>query len=219
MTYRPQAFVSVLFLSLALTLSVVACAETLPGAKASGQPLAPAEPPEGLAFATFAGGCFWCMEPPFDKLDGVLETISGYTGGPEKNPSYQQVSMGSTGHAEALRVTYDPAKVTYEKLIDVFWQNIDPTVEDRQFCDRGKQYRTAVYFHGDSQKQLAESSRSEIAVSGILPGPIVTEIEPAGDFYPAEEYHQNFYLKQSAHYKRYRHGCGRDQRLEELWGG
>jgi peptide-methionine (S)-S-oxide reductase len=126
--------------------------------------------------------------------------------------------MGATGHAEAVRVIYDPAKVSYEELIDVFWRNIDPTVKDRQFCDWGRQYRTAVYFHDESQKQIAESTRDTIGASGRLPGPIVTEIVAAGDFYPAEDYHQDFYRKRPGHYQRYRHGCGRDQRLEELWG-
>jgi len=208
---------TVLF-GLSLTMSLAACAQTLPGANASGQPLAPVEPPEGLAFATFAGGCFWCMEPPFDKLDGVKETISGYTGGPEENPTYEQVSRGETGHAEAVRVVFDPDKVSYETLIDVFWHNIDPTVSERQFCDWGRQYRTAIYPHDDGQRQIAESTRAAIGASGRLSEPIVTEIAAAGNFYPAEDYHQDFYKKRPGHYKRYRHGCGRDQRLEELWG-
>lgn len=175
-------------------------------------------PPEGLAQATFAGGCFWCMEPPFDKLDGVVSTTSGYTGGPEKNPTYEQVSYGRTGHAEAVRVLYDPEKITYRELLDVFWRNIDPMTADRQFCDGGKQYRTGIYFHDEEQQRLAEQTKREIEQSGILERPIVTEIVAAGEFWPAEEYHQDFYVKNPAHYKRYRTGCGRDRVLEEIWG-
>jgi peptide-methionine (S)-S-oxide reductase len=218
MTKKSRSYVGTFFHVILLGIVVIACSGSAPGAEATGQPLAPADPPEGLAFATFAGGCFWCMEPPFDKLYGVKETISGYTGGPEKNPSYDQVSMGATGHAEVVRVVYDPAKVSYETLIDVFWRNIDPTVKDRQFCDWGRQYRTAIYYHDDAQKQIAESTLAEIGASGQLPGPIVTEIVAAGDFYPAEDYHQNFYKKNPVRYKTYRVGCGRDRRLEELWG-
>jgi len=176
------------------------------------------EVPEGMAVATFAGGCFWCMEPPYDKLDGVRSTTSGYTGGKEARPTYKQVSYGRTTHAEAVRVVYDPEVVSYEELLQVFWHNIDPTQSDGQFCDRGRQYRTAVYAHDAEQRRLAETSKQEIADSAGLPGPIVTEIEEAGPFYPAEEYHQDFYEKSPGHYKSYRLGCRRDARLEELWG-
>lgn len=175
------------------------------------------EIPEGMEVATFAGGCFWCMEPPFDKIDGVQSTTSGYTGGEEVRPTYEQVSYGRTSHAEAVRIVYDPAKVTYEELLQIFWHNIDPTVKDRQFCDGGKQYRTAIYAHDAEQRRLAEESRQEIAESGVLPSPIVTELEDAGPFYPAEKYHQDFYKKSPVRYKSYRLGCGRDARLEELW--
>ncbi|HYH46693.1 MAG TPA: peptide-methionine (S)-S-oxide reductase MsrA [Thermoanaerobaculia bacterium] len=171
-----------------------------------------------LAKATFAGGCFWCMEPPFDKIDGVVSTTSGYAGGPEKNPTYEQVSAGETGHAEVVQVVYDPAKVSYEKLLQVFWHNVDPTTPERQFCDRGKQYRTAIYYHDPEQKRLADASKRTIAASAKLPGPIVTEIAPLTAFYPAEEYHQDFYVKSPVRYKTYRAGCGRDRRLEDLWG-
>ena len=168
--------------------------------------------------ATFAGGCFWCMVPPFKNLPGVLSVTSGYTGGHVPNPSYEQVSSGDTGHAESVQVVYDPAKVDYPKLLDVFWHNIDPTTPARQFCDSGDQYRTAVFYHGDTQKQQAIASRDALAKSGVLKGPIVTQIVAATPFYPAEEYHQDFYLKSELHYQIYRHGCGRDQRLKELYG-
>jgi peptide-methionine (S)-S-oxide reductase len=171
-----------------------------------------------LAKATFAGGCFWCMEPPYDTLAGVVSTTSGYAGGTEKNPTYQQVSAGSTGHAEVVQVLYDPSKVSYSKLLEVFWQNIDPTVKDKQFCDWGKQYRTAIFYHDENQKKLAEESKAAIQKSGRLKDPIVTEIVPLKQFYPAEDYHQDFYKKNPVHYKTYRLGCRRDARLEELWG-
>jgi len=172
---------------------------------------------ENLEFATFAGGCIWCMEPPFDKIDGVTATISGYIGGHKDNPTYKEVSNGSTGHTEAVQVYYDPEKVTYEQLLEVFWHNIDPTVEDRQFCDWGTQYRTGIFYNDDQQKRLAEASKKEVVDSGRFKQ-VVTEITAADTYYPAEEYHQDFYKKNSAHYKRYRRGCGRDQRLEDLWG-
>ena len=170
------------------------------------------------ARATFAGGCFWCMEPPFDELDGVLSTTSGYIGGPEKNPTYKEVAYGRTGHAEAVEIAYDPEKITYAELLEVFWRNIDPTTADRQFCDRGRQYRTAIFFHDEEQRELAEASRDRIAASGILDAPIVTEIEAASEFWRAEEYHQDYYLKNPGPYKRYRTGCGRDRTLERIWG-
>lgn len=177
-----------------------------------------AAPPERLAVATFAGGCFWCMEPPFDAVDGVVATVSGYTGGRTADPTYDQVTSGRTGHAEALRITYDPTRVDYADLLDVYWRNVDPTVADRQFCDRGNQYRPAIFFHDDEQRRLAEQSRTAIEESGRLPGPIVVEITKASEFYPAEEYHQDYYEKNPVRYKYYRWSCGRDQRLEELWG-
>ncbi|WP_116475204.1 peptide-methionine (S)-S-oxide reductase MsrA [Zobellella maritima] len=168
--------------------------------------------------AIFAGGCFWCMEPPFDKLDGVLSTTSGYTGGHKLNPSYRQVSAGETGHAEAVRVVYDPSTISYRELLRVFWRNIDPVTANRQFCDQGSQYRSAIYYRSLAQRQLAEQSRQALIDAGQLPGPIVTEIEAASTFYPAEEYHQDYYLKNPLRYKFYRYQCGRDQRLKELWG-
>jgi peptide-methionine (S)-S-oxide reductase len=158
------------------------------------------------------------MEPAFDAVKGVLGTVSGYTGGDQLNPTYEEVSGGGTGHTEAVEVLYDAEKVTYEELLEVFWRNIDPTTPDRQFCDVGSQYRSAIFYHDEKQKGLAEASRDRLEESGSLPGPVVTEILPAEDFYPAEEYHQDYYLKNPESYKRYRRGCGRDRRLEELWG-
>ena len=170
------------------------------------------------AKATFAGGCFWCMEPPYDKLDGVISTTSGYIGGSKANPTYEQVSSGSTGHAEAVQVVYDPKKVSYEKLLDVFWHNIDPTQKDAQFCDHGTQYRTAIFTHDASQKRLAEASKAALDKSKPFKGEIVTQIAEATTFYPAEDYHQDYYVKNPVRYKYYRTGCGRDNRLKDLWG-
>ena len=171
-----------------------------------------------LEKATFAGGCFWCMEPAFDKLEGVKSVVSGYTGGRKPNPTYEEVSTGITGHAESVEITFDPAVISYSKLLDVFWRNIDPTVKDRQFCDVGTQYRSAIFYHGEEQKRLAEASKRAIEQSRRFPGPIYTGIAPATTFYPAEEYHQKYYQKNPIRYKYYRNGCGRDQRLKELWG-
>jgi len=169
--------------------------------------------------ATFAGGCFWCMEPPFEKLDGVFEVVSGYSGGPEENPTYQQVSAGRTGHREVVQVVYDPSRVSYGELLNVFWRQIDPTDSGGQFADRGNQYETAIYYHDDEQKRQAEQSRDELAQSGRFDRPIVTEIVAAGPFYPAEDYHQDYYKKNPTHYKQYRRGSGRESYLEKTWGG
>lgn len=168
--------------------------------------------------ATFAGGCFWCMEAPFDKLDGVISVTSGYTGGITSTPTYEQVSSGSTGHAEAIQITYDPAKITYAKLLDVFWQNIDPTVKNRQFCDIGSQYRSGIFYHDAAQMKIAQQSKSALDKNRPFKEPVVTEIVPASIFYPAEEYHQKYYKKNPLRYKYYRNSCGRDKRLAELWG-
>jgi peptide-methionine (S)-S-oxide reductase len=168
--------------------------------------------------ATFAGGCFWCMEPPFDKLDGVISTTSGYTGGQTKNPSYEEVSSGGTGHAESVQIIFDPTKVSYARLLDVFWHNIDPFTLNGQFCDHGRQYRTAIFYHSEEQKRLAEASKQALEQSGRFTKPIVTEIVPAGEFYKAEEYHQDYYQKNPIRYKFYRYNCGRDQVLESIWG-
>jgi peptide-methionine (S)-S-oxide reductase len=170
------------------------------------------------AKATFAGGCFWCMEPPFDQLPGVISTTSGYTGGQKKNPTYHEVSAGGTGHAEVVQVVYDPKQVSYKKLLDVFWHNIDPTQKDGQFCDHGSQYRTAIFYHDEEQKQLAEAAKAKLQQHKPFQGEIVTEIVPAEEFYAAEEYHQDYATKNPIRYKFYRTGCGRDQRLKQLWG-
>lgn len=179
--------------------------------------LAPAQA-QTRAVAIFAGGCFWCMEPPFDKLDGVLATTSGYIGGTKADPTYEQVTSGRTGHYEALQVEYDPARVSYQQLLDVFWRNIDPLDASGQFCDKGPQYRSGIFALDDSQRAAAEASKAALEKSGKLPGRIVTEILPAAKFYPAEAYHQDYYRKNSASYTYYRWSCGRDRRLEKLWG-
>ena len=197
------------------TLLIFLAAAVLSGYALTGYTQAPKP---ATAKATFAGGCFWCMEPPFDKLPGVISTTSGYTGGQKPNPTYEEVSSGRTGHAEAVQVVYDPKKVSYEQLLDVFWHNIDPTVKNQQFCDVGSQYRTGIFYHDDEQKRLAEASKAALEKSKPFKAPIVTEITRAGEFYPAEEYHQDFYLKNPVRYKFYRNGCGRDARLEQLWG-
>lgn len=168
------------------------------------------------AVATFAGGCFWCTEADFDKVDGVISTTSGYIGGRVANPSYEQVSAGGTGHAEAVKIVYDPRKVSYEKLLDVYWHSIDPLVKNRQFCDIGEQYRTAIFVHGGEQRKLAEASKDKVAAQ--LKQPIQTQIVDAGPFYKAEDYHQDFHLKNATKYKFYRWNCGRDQRLQQIWG-
>lgn len=171
-----------------------------------------------LKKATFAGGCFWCMEHPFDEIPGVVSVTSGYTGGEKTNPTYEEVSAGGTGHAESVQVIYDPSKVSYEKLLDVFWHNIDPTTKDRQFCDSGHQYRSAIFYHDEEQHTLALRSKELLEKNKPFQGPIVTEIVKATEFYPAEEYHQHYYKKNPIRYKFYRTTCGRDQRLRELWG-
>ena len=169
--------------------------------------------------AIFAGGCFWCMEPPFDEIDGVLGTTSGYAGGATENPSYKEVCSGTTGHTEVVKIDFDPDKVTYEKLLQTFWRNIDPTQENRQFADVGTQYRTAIFCFDDQQLEQAEASKKKLDESGVLPGPVVTEITMAQKFWPAEEYHQKFYKTNPTHYYGYRNACGRDRRLKELWDG
>lgn len=171
-----------------------------------------------LQKATFAGGCFWCMEAPFDKLEGVVSVTAGYTGGSVKKPTYEQVSAGSTGHTEAVQIVYDPARISYSRLLDVFWHNIDPTVKDRQFCDKGNQYRSGIFYHNSEQQQSALQSKTALEKSKPFKEPIVTEMVPATEFYPAEEYHQHYYKKNPLRYKYYRNGCGRDKRLKELWG-
>lgn len=170
------------------------------------------------AKAYFAGGCFWCMEEAFEKVNGVIDTVSGYMGGTVKNPTYEQVSAGQTGHAESVEVRYDPSKVTYTQLVEAFWQNIDPVTPDAQFCDHGNQYRAAIFYQGEDEKRLAEESKRAIEQSKRFSTPIVTQVVPASEFYPAEEYHQDFYKKNPVRYKFYKFTCGRAQRLESLWG-
>ncbi|MFV0421396.1 peptide-methionine (S)-S-oxide reductase MsrA [Oleidesulfovibrio sp.] len=203
------------------TLSVITAAFALQLCIASlavaGQAL-PESPPPGLAYATFAGGCFWCMESPYDKTEGVVETIAGYTGGHVNSPTYKQVSAGSTGHYEALRVVYDPQKVSYRKLVDIFWRNVDPYDSSGQFCDKGEQYRAAIFWHTPSQKADAEASIKDLLYTKRLTQKPATELLEAQTFWPAEEYHQDYYTKNPLRYKFYRYNCGRDARLKEVWG-
>lgn len=168
--------------------------------------------------ATFAGGCFWCMEPPFDELEGVLSTISGYSGGHVPNPGYRAVSAGGTGHAEVVQITYDPAIISYKELLSVFWRNIDPVTPNRQFCDGGRQYRSGIFYHDDRQREWAEASLEELKGDKPFSGTIVTEIAPLKNFFAAEDYHQNYYQRNPLRYEFYRYRCGRDERLKELWG-
>jgi peptide-methionine (S)-S-oxide reductase len=172
----------------------------------------------GAATALFAGGCFWCIEADFEKLPGVIEAESGYTAGRTANPTYEQVSAGGTGHTEAIRVSYDPAKVTYQQLVEYFWRHIDPTVKDRQFCDVGSQYRSGIYWQNEAERKIVEASRDALLKSGKLKQ-IQTELAAASVFYPAEEYHQDYYKKNPIRYAYYRSGCGRDARVKEIWGG
>ena len=167
--------------------------------------------------ATFAGGCFWCMESEFQELPGVLSVVSGFTGGRKQNPTYEEVSAGGTGHTESIMITYEPAKISYARLLDVFWRNIDPTDKGGQFCDRGSQYRSGIFVHSPEQKKLAEDSKQRLIASQKLPA-VYTPIDPATRFWPAEDYHQDYYSRNPIRYNYYRYGCGRDRRLEELWG-
>ncbi len=203
---------------LALLLAALAGALGLSLAAAD-EPTKRAEAPgPGLAVATFAAGCFWCVEPPYDKTEGVVSTTSGYTGGKVAGATYRQVGMGGTGHTEAVRVVYDPAKVGYDKLLEIYWKNVDPLDAKGQFCDKGEPYRPAIFVHDEEQRRLAEASKAALAASGRFKKPIAVAIEPAADFWIAEDYHQDYYLKNPAKYAYYRWGCGRDARLEELWG-
>jgi methionine-S-sulfoxide reductase len=184
---------------------------------AAGIAAAAAQTPS-TAVATFAGGCFWCVEEAFEKVPGVISAVSGYTGGTVPNPTYRQVTYEETGHAEAVRVTYDPGKVSYEQLVDWFWRNIDPTQAGGQFCDFGSSYRTAIFVHDAAQRKVAEATRQALQASGRFQQPIVTEINPAGPFYQAEDYHQAYYRKNPNRYRFYKFYCGRVQRLEQIWG-
>ena len=168
--------------------------------------------------ATFGGGCFWCMEPPYDKLDGVISTTSGYMGGDIENPTYRQVTSGRTGHVEVVQVEYDPDLVGYEELLDTYWVNVDPLTDNRQFCDAGESYRPVIFVHGERQRELADASKQAVIDSGRFDAPVIVPVEDAKAFWPAEDYHQNYYQKNSVRYNYYRWSCGRDNRLEELWG-
>jgi peptide-methionine (S)-S-oxide reductase len=207
---RREVFMPRLLLSLILAAAFAAssvAAEMAPLPK----------PSAGQAVATFAGGCFWCVESDFDKVPGVISTTSGYAGGHVDNPTYYQVSAGGTGYAESVQVIYDPKKVSYQQLLTYFWHHIDPTVKDRQFCDIGHQYRTAIFVHDEEQRKLAEASKKKVEAE--LKVPIYTEIDKAGRFYPAEVYHQDYYKKNSVRYEFYRWNCGRDQRVKQIWDG
>ena len=211
---KQRAFPGFAITLLTVTLACGGAAE-MPAQQTSGG--APAKA-QGLQVATFGGGCFWCMEPPFDKLNGVVSTTSGYIGGSVSNPTYEQVSAGGTGHAEVVQVAYDPSKISYTKLLEVFWRNIDPLTPNRQFCDAGSQYRSAIFYHGDDQRRAAEASKRALEQSGRFKRPIVTQIVAASTFYAAEKYHQDYYLKNPVRYRFYRGRCGRDDRLKEVWG-
>ena len=203
-----------------IALSALAAAAAGALLIAAGAPEAPvgAPSPAERAVAIFAGGCFWCMQPPFDALPGVLATTAGYTGGSVAHPSYEQVSEGGTGHRESVQVEYDPKRVSYAELLDVFWHNVDPTDAGGQFCDRGQQYTTAIFTTTEEQRTEAMEAKENLDASHRLPHPVVTQILPAGPFYPAEDYHQSYYRKNPLRYKVYRAGCGRDHVLEQLWG-
>jgi len=177
-----------------------------------------AQKKEGLEKATFAGGCFWCVESAFEELPGVVEVISGYTGGFKENPAYEEVSAGETGHLEAVQISFDPAKITYPELLDVFWMQIDPTDAGGQFVDRGQQYKTAIFYHSDEQRMMAEKSKAQLAASGRYGKPLATAIIKASTFYRAEEYHQDYYEKEPLHYKQYRSNSGRDEYRKKTWG-
>jgi len=187
-------------------------------AAATGGPATKAPGTDNMEHATFAGGCFWCMEPPFTNLPGVVQVLPGYTGGKQGNPTYEEVSAGGTGHAESVDVTFDPRQITYDKLLDIFWHQVDPTTPDAQFCDHGNQYRTAIFYHGEDQRRLAETSKQAQEKSGRFKAKIVTEITAATTFYPAEEYHRQYFKKNPIRYKYYRSSCGRDQYLDGIWG-
>ncbi len=198
--------------------ALVALGAAAGGAFSQGQATPAATPmAAGTAKATFAGGCFWCVEADFDKVSGVLSTTSGYIGGTVANPTYEQVSSKQTGHAEAVEIVFDPSKVSYEQLLEKFWRTIDPTTKDRQFCDSGSPYRTAIFTHGPQQAAAAQASKAALDKSKPFAAPVVTTIEPAGPFYPAEGYHQDYYKKNPVRYNYYRTACGRDARLKELW--
>ena len=219
MSRRSIALAAVLALAAltGATFLAVAVAPT-PAASPAPPPAAAGAGPRALAKATFAGGCFWCMEPPFEKLDGVVSVTSGYTGGTKASPTYEEVSSGATGHTESVEVLFDPAKVPYGKLLEVYWKNVDPTTPHRQFCDVGDQYRPEIFVHDEAQRLSAEESKKRLEATKPFAGPVAVKVTPAGPFWPAEEYHQDYYKKNPVRYRFYRSGCGRDARLSELWG-
>ena len=204
------------FFRLTLGPAVVSMVVTI-AALAASLPIHAADLPAGKASAIFAGGCFWCIEADFEKLAGVIEVESGYTAGQTKNPTYESTSSGKSGHTEAVRVIYDPKKVSYPQLVEYFWRHIDPTVKDRQFCDAGSQYRSGIYWQNDAERKAAEESRDALLKSARFPV-IYTELQAATEFWPAEEYHQDYYKKNPVRYAYYRNGCGRDARVQQLWG-
>ena len=191
-------------------------AAALLAATATSSVLASAD--DELATATFAGGCFWCVESDFDKVPGVVETVSGYTGGTADTPTYKQVTEGGTGHREAVQIRYDPKQVSYERLLHIFWRSVDPTDGSGQFCDRGESYQTAIFVGSEEERRLAEASKEALEQSMVLDSPVVTPIEPAGEFHPAENYHQDYYSKNPVRYRFYRFSCGRDSRVQQVWG-
>lgn len=214
---RTTPRLSLLAGSVLMLTALAACAQSdraVPAANA--KTAAPGTAPS--AVAVFAGGCFWCMEPPYDKLPGVISTTSGYIGGTSASATYERVSSGTTGHIEAVQVRYDPRRIDYQTLLNVFWRNVDPVAVNRQFCDAGPQYRSAIFYGNAEQKRLAEASKRRLEASGQFDRPIATEILAATAFYPAEDYHQDYYVKNPRRYKFYRWNCGRDQRLEQVWG-
>lgn len=202
----------------ALSTVLMACGAGSSQAEQAAEPVTNAAPAEFQGKAVFAGGCFWCTESDFDKMPGVISTTSGYTGGEVKNPTYEQVSAGGTGHIESVQVVYDTRKTSYAKLLEAFWPTIDPITANAQFCDHGTQYRSAIFYANEKEKELAVASKEALDASGRFKQPVVTEILPATTFYPAEEYHQNYHSKNPLRYNYYRSGCGRDDRLEQLWG-
>ena len=203
---------------MALRTLCMALAGVLLAGPLQAAPETPAAAQPGSAVAVFAGGCFWCTESDFDKVPGVLSTTSGYIGGHVENPTYEDVSYGKSGHIEAVQVRYDSSKISYAQLLEVFWPTIDPITANAQFCDKGPQYRSAIFYGNPQEQALAEASKAALERSGKLPGPVVTEILAATTFYPAEEYHQDYHSKNPIRYAYYRNGCGRDARLEQLWG-
>jgi peptide-methionine (S)-S-oxide reductase len=212
---RAFAGIAVALLVSASFILVAQAAQSAPKTDAT---TAAASKPDSSATAVFAGGCFWCVESDFDKVPGVISTTSGYTGGTTLNPTYEQVGSGKTGHAESVEIKFDPSRVSYRQLVEHFWRTIDPTTKDREFCDIGTPYRTAIFAQNAEQLKIAEASKAALETSKPFSAPIVTEVVKGGPFYPAEDYHQNYYKKNPIRYKFYRYRCGRDARLKQLWG-